>query len=309
MHRCLLLGILLVASCEKKAPEGLPAASQWKPVGSANDPAGAQANPHGDPPPNPHGAAPGEMTAPGGAPGEMTATPGGAPGGMANPHGTAPAPGAAPQPQPPDMANPHGSSANPHGAMPPGGAMPPNADPNTPSGAIPDPTPPTTPDKRADGRHVLGPFTLVAPSEWVIKPVTSSMRAASWILSAKPNEEAELVVYYFGDGGAGSVQANLDRWVDQFQQADGKPSKQAAKVETVKYAGQDATVVTVSGRYVASAMPGTTAVDKTNQSLIAAIVASPKGPYYFKLVGAKKTVDAHAKRFRTMLSSLKLATP
>jgi hypothetical protein len=33
-------------------------------------------------------------------------------------------------------------------------------------------------------------------------------------------------------------------------------------------------------------------IDKADQALIGAIVASPKGPYYFKLVGPKKTVDA-----------------
>ncbi len=47
-------------------------------------------------------------------------------------------------------------------------------------------------------------------------------------------------------------------------------------------------------------------IDKADQSLIGAIVASPKGPYYFKLVGAKKTVDAQAPKLRAMLASLKL---
>jgi hypothetical protein len=54
-------------------------------------------------------------------------------------------------------------------------------------------------------------------------------------------------------------------------------------------------------------MPGATeAVDKQDQALLAAIIASPSGPYYFKLVGAKPTVDAQAKAFRSMLQSLKL---
>jgi hypothetical protein len=45
-------------------------------------------------------------------------------------------------------------------------------------------------------------------------------------------------------------------------------------------------------------------VDKPDQALLAAIVDSPQGPYYFKLVGAKTTVDANAKAFRSMLESL-----
>ena len=324
MRRCLLVGILWLVACEKKAPEGLPAADNWKTAPGSAQPAPpipeGTANPHGDP-------------------GGTSATPGANPHGMpTNPHGAMPAdPHGAPMPAaPPGTANPHGGpqgmpttppgTANPHGGpqgmptTPPGAANPhgdltgptnphgmPASPADIPSGAVPDPTPPTTPDKRSDGRLVLGPFTFVAPAEWVVKPVTSSMRAASFVLSAKPKEEAELVVYYFGDGGAGSVQANLDRWVDQFQQPGGKSSKDASKVEQLKIAGQDATVVSVSGRYVAMAMPGAgSAVDKADQALLAAIVPSPSGPYYFKLVGAKKTVDAHAKRFRAMLASLQL---
>jgi hypothetical protein len=157
-----------------------------------------------------------------------------------------------------------------------------------------------------DGRVAIGPFAVAIPKEWTTKPVTSSMRAADFVLSEKAGEEAELVVYYFGEGGAGSVEANIDRWLGQFSQAGGKPSKDLAKIEKTKFAGQDATVISVSGHFAAAAMPGGEAIDKQDQSLLAAIVNSPSGPYYFKLVGAKKTVDAHTARFRAMFASLKL---
>ncbi|MEJ7601024.1 MAG: hypothetical protein WKG01_24185 [Kofleriaceae bacterium] len=313
MRRCLLVGILWLVACEKKAPEGLPAADTWKSAqpGAAGAAGNAQpAEPPAEGSPNPHGD-PGATASPGASPHAM----------QANPHGAGDPDGAQPAmpPAAPGTANPHGGpqgmpttqpgTANPHGDLT--GPTNPHGMPanpaDIPSGAVPDPPPPTTPDKRAAWRLVLGPFTFVAPTDWVVKPVTSSMRAASFVLSAKPKEEAELVVYFFGDSGAGSVQANLDRWVDQFQQSGGKSSKDASKVEQLKIAGQDATLVSVSGRYVAMAMPGGAAADKADQALLAAIVPSPSGPYYFKLVGAKKTVDAHAKRFRTMLASLQLA--
>lgn len=277
MHRCLLLGLLLIG-CEKKAAEGLPPAKDWKPATAqpappSGQPGVAPNNPHATPD-NPHAM-------------------------PANPHGVTP-----PDPGSVAPANPHADSSAHHGA----GSAHAGSAGDIPLGAIPDPTAPTTLDQRPDGRLVLGPFTLVPPTGWVAKPVTSSMRAASFTLSAKPNEEAELVVYYFGEGGAGSVEANLDRWVDQFKQPDGKPAKDAAKIEKGTFAGQTATLVSVSGKYSAMAMPGAPASgEKPNQALLGAIVESPSGPYYFKLVGAKKTVDAHAKRFRDMLASLQLA--
>jgi hypothetical protein len=198
-----------------------------------------------------------------------------------------------------------GSSAPP--AAPPqvAPAQPPPMPPDHPSPA--QPTAGTTLEKLPDGRLALGPFALALPKDWTEKPITSQMRAAHFLLSTKPGEEADLVVYYFGDTGAGSIEDNIDRWLSQIQQPDGKPSKDVAKTEKLKLAGNDATIVSVSGRYVAQAMPGATeAVDKTDQTLIGAIVGSPKGPYYFKLVGAKKTVEAHGNRFREMLNSLKV---
>lgn len=209
--------------------------------------------------------------------------------------GTAPAAGSnAPAATAPP--NPHAGMDNPHAGM--AG--------NPHGGAMPEQTAPKTLDKLPDGRLALGPFSIVAPADWTTKPVTSSMRAADFVLPGKAGE-AELIVYYFGSSGAGSIDDNVNRWLDQFQQPDGKSSRDVAKIEKIKFAGQDATYVSVTGRYLSQGMPGGGGpVDKPDQALLAAIVDSPSGPYYFKLVGPKETVDANAKAFRTMLDSLKL---
>jgi hypothetical protein len=192
--------------------------------------------------------------------------------------------------------NPHAGTDNPHAGT--------AGDPH--GGSVPAQTGPKTLDKLADGRLALGPFSVVPPSDWAPKPVTSSMRAADFVLPGKAGE-AELIVYYFGDRGAGSIDDNVNRWLDQFQQPDGKSSRDVAKIEKTKFAGQDATFVSLTGRYVSQGMPGGGGpVDKPDQALLAAIVGSPSGPYYFKLVGPKQTVDANARAFRTMLDSLKL---
>ena len=189
---------------------------------------------------------------------------------------------------------------NPHGAMPNDSTHAPVQAPAA------EKTAPKALEKQADGTMAMGPFSLKAPADWTAKPVTSNMRAADFILPGKAGD-AELIVYYFGTGGAGNVDSNLDRWLGQFQQPDGKKSRDVAKIEQTKFGGQEATFVSVAGRFVAPAMPGATEnVDKTDQALLAAIVSSPSGPYYFKLVGAKSTVDAQAGAFRKMLDSLKV---
>ncbi|HTV25929.1 MAG TPA: hypothetical protein VMG12_44835 [Polyangiaceae bacterium] len=221
----------------------------------------------------------------------------------AQPASTSATPSATPAAASPS-ASPSGAPANPHGtgALPPG-AAPPNAHGTPPMAAQ---MAPHTLEKRADGRSVMGPFSLVVPSNWTEKPSTSSMRAAQFQLPAPAGDEAEVVVYYFGETGAGSVQANIDRWVSQFKQPDDKPSASVAKIEKETFAGQEASVVSVSGRYVAPAMPGGAPSDKPDQSLVAVIVPSPKGPYYFRLIGSKAAVAAQEATFREALGSLKV---
>jgi len=148
----------------------------------------------------------------------------------------------------------------------------------------------------------IGPFKSIPPSEWTSTPPSSKMRAAQFRVA----DDAELIIFYFGKGGAGSVDANLDRWLGQFTKPDGSPAKDTAKIEHPTIAGQPATLVFVSGHYVAEAMPGRDAIDKQDQALFAAIVASPEGPYFFELKGGKPAVDANAARFRAFLESLQL---
>jgi hypothetical protein len=223
---------------------------------------------------------------------------GAAPAAPGNPHGSPHGPGMG--------GNPHagvdmgGGGGNPHAGVDMGGGGGGGA------GPMAQKTTPRTLEKLPDGRFALGPFSVAVPAGWTEKPITSSMRTAQFALPG-PAGEAELVVYYFGEGGAGGVQANLDRWLEQFQQPSGKPSKDVAKVEKTKLGGQEATLVSVSGRYVTTTMPGGgDPIDKADQALIGAIVESPRGPYYWKLVGPKATVDAHAPKVRAMLTSLKL---
>src|SRR5258708_5078869 len=83
-----------------------------------------------------------------------------------------------------------------------------------------------------------------APPGWVSKPPASSMRVAEFTLpkAAGDTEDAALAIYFFG-GQGGNVQANLDRWIGQMQQPDGKSSKALAKTTTMTSHGLGITVV------------------------------------------------------------------
>src|SRR5262245_48114171 len=72
------------------------------------------------------------------------------------------------------------------------------------------------------------------PQGWVTKAPTSSMRVAEFTLPkvAGDPEDAALAIFYFG-GQGGSIQANLDRWISQMTQPDGKPLKDLAKTTKI----------------------------------------------------------------------------
>jgi hypothetical protein len=112
-------------------------------------------------------------------------------------------------------------------------------------------------------------------------------------------------VYYFGAGQGGSVQANLDRWIGQFQQQDGQPSKAAAKVAKQTIHGLQVTTVDVAGAY--TGMGGPTASPgpaMPGYRLLGAIVEGPQGSIFFKFTGPARTVGANKAAFDKMLASL-----
>ena len=153
----------------------------------------------------------------------------------------------------------------------------------------------------------LGDLAYSAPGGWKVVATTSSMRVAQFSLPRATGDaaDAELVVYYFG-GSGGSVDANIDRWLGQMEQPDGRPSKAVATRDNRTANGLSIALVDVSGTYVAEVTPGNGARhNNPGYRLRAAVVQTPGGPYFIKLTGPAKTVAAHAQAFDGFVSSLK----
>jgi hypothetical protein len=148
-----------------------------------------------------------------------------------------------------------------------------------------------------------------APPGWLGRPPASSMRVAEFTLPRAPGdaEDAELTLYFFG-GQGGSVQANIDRWIGQMAQPDGRASKDAAKTSSLQTrSGLKASLVDVTGTYVAEVKPG--AAERFNKPgfrLRAAVVETPRGPYFVKLTGPAATVARWDTSFLDFVSSLRI---
>lgn len=119
------------------------------------------------------------------------------------------------------------------------------------------------------------------------------MRAAQYKLPKADGdgEDASLVLYYFGAAQGGSAQANVDRWIAQIQQPDGSSSKDKAKTETIRVNGLTVMTLDVAGTYIAEVAPGDSRLrNDANYRLRAAVIETPKGNYFLKLVGPAKTM-------------------
>ena len=152
-----------------------------------------------------------------------------------------------------------------------------------------------------------GSLAFTAPAGWQSRPAASTMRIAEFVIprAAGDTEDGELIVYYFGTG-AGTIEANIDRWIGQIQQSDGSSTKDKAKRTSQTVNGLHATMVDADGTYVAEMRPGATErYNKPGFRLRAAVVETPRGPYYVKMTGPAKTIGAADAAFASFVGSLK----
>ena len=139
------------------------------------------------------------------------------------------------------------------------------------------------------------------PSNWKAE-AQRPMRLATYTIPAAAGDadSGECGVYYFGQGQGGSVQANMDRWISQFQ------SKEAPKRGERTVHGMKVTTLDVTGAYsgMGGPMAKSAAQPKSNYRLLGAIVEGPQGSVFFKFTGPAKTVAQSQATFDKLLASL-----
>ncbi len=152
-----------------------------------------------------------------------------------------------------------------------------------------------------------GGLTWTAPKEWEAQGA-KAMRVATYRIPAAKGdaEPGELAIFYFGQGQGGGVDANVKRWVGQFQKPDGAPiPEKEAKTKKDSINGLPVTTVDVKGTYAGGGPMMGPSTPKPGYRLLGAIVEGPEGAIFFKLTGPEKTVAAADKSFRKMLDSVK----
>ena len=134
---------------------------------------------------------------------------------------------------------------------------------------------------------------FAAPAAWKKEQPTSNMRAAQFRTG-----ETEIVVFYFGAGQGGGAQANVARWMGQFQD----PRDQDSSSESVGAGDTKITTVTAKGTYM-SGPPFGQKIAKPGYALRGAIVEFSDGPLFIKMTGPEDEVAAASAAFDTMVRS------
>ena len=141
----------------------------------------------------------------------------------------------------------------------------------------------------------VGKFHFERPEGWNWVVPTSPMRKAQLSIPGNNSDSGEVNFFHFGPGQGGAVQANVDRWFNQFQNA------QTAQKET-KIAGVTIIYVDASGTFL-SGMPGASTTPKENYALKGAILKDDvAGDVFVKMTGPIDVVAASGENFQTMIS-------
>ena len=141
-----------------------------------------------------------------------------------------------------------------------------------------------------------------APAGWVSQGSAPFRVVTYAVPAAAGSDKAECIVYFFGAGQGGSVEANLERWKGQFSQS-GKPAE--AKVAKRMVRGVSMTTIDLTGAYVATG--GQVKEGQGPQAgyrMLAAVAEGAGGNIFIRFIGPEKTVAAGMAKYEQLLTSL-----
>jgi hypothetical protein len=152
----------------------------------------------------------------------------------------------------------------------------------------------------AAGQAQDGTIKFAIPANWQQQPPANQMRVAQATIPGAGGN-GDFVVFYFGPGGGGGVEANIQRWVDQMDPAPGSNPQP----ETFEANGYHITWIDVSGTLKPSNMGMGPVSEQPNSRLYGAVVEGPGGPWFFKATGPDATLAVERESFLEMLRSVR----
>jgi len=150
--------------------------------------------------------------------------------------------------------------------------------------------------EQRDGKLTLDKLIFAVPEGWQSKPASSGFVLAEFVLPKADGDDADgrLTVSVAG----GSIEANIDRWRDQF---GGKPEQ--ASEERKEISGLEVELVDFAGEFNDQRGPFAPATKRSGYRMLAAVIPVDGELHFVKAVGPRATMAAHADRFQQFIGS------
>ena len=198
------------------------------------------------------------------------------------------------EPKPPAAAVPPPSSAPTMGTAPSLGSPP------APAGAAARVSGPQDDPAVMIAGGIQGP----KPATWVWVQPTVQFRTLQYTVPGEGGAgAADLIVSVFPRGGAGPVDANLERWRMQFTDSSGSPV--AATPRVVQANGLERHEIDLKGNY--SGMSGSG--PRQDYAQLGVIVVAPDSEVYIRLLGPAATVEKNRAAWEALMTGLKPYSP
>ena len=153
-----------------------------------------------------------------------------------------------------------------------------------------------------------GKITMQAPKTWEKKQPRTRIVEYEFAAKAAEGDQAEGRITIMGAGGG--VEANIERWMGQFEAPKGKTVKDLTQVDKLTVDGVEVHVVKITGVFKdqpGGPFAGGKVTLRDNYQMLGAIITTEKlGDYFIKLYGPKATVAANEEALREMVKSLEV---
>lgn len=156
------------------------------------------------------------------------------------------------------------------------------------------------PPAGAPGEGASAGIDFDLPAGWQSETPQSNMRLAQAAIPG-PGGPGQLTVFYFGPGGGGGVDANIQRWIEQMDVAPGTEPRP----DSFEANGYRISLIDVSGTLKPSMMGTGPETPQPDSRLLGAVVEGPGGPWFFKATGPEATLGPQREAFLAMLRSVR----
>jgi hypothetical protein len=148
-----------------------------------------------------------------------------------------------------------------------------------------------------DGKLSLERLVFSLPQGWQQKEATSGFVLAEFRLPKADGDKVDgrLTVSVAG----GTIEANIDRWRDQF---GGNPAKVSEEHKEID--GLNIAIVDFSGEFNDQRGPYAVMTECSGYRMLAAIIPVEGELHFVKAVGPEATIAAHAESFHAFIASV-----